>query len=270
MGSTFQAFVVWPDVKSKHGLGTNAVCVYWTLVKEFKWVSSLVKHRPINRCTGVGGSLNQWTVECFPVWKSSLNTPSSPANTDNLLRDVSLKLIGLTEQLMVYLLASRWQRRQDKSVASISEHVMRCLVLKGRSWIDEPSRLPGFPHCLCNPKDTVGKLQSHAKNVSCTKHKATIWRLSFFMHFLPILSFALPTNKKKMNSCEVNFTTFFYFLCCAKGRAADSGDGLTQRVNKEKLNSQAFLKPVRGVLLAVLDSKGWTHTVLEETTRPGP
>lgn len=180
MGSTFQAILVWPDVKSKHGLDTNAVCVYWTLVKEFKWVSSLVKHSPINRYAGIGGSLNQWTVECFPVWNSSLNTPSSPVNADNLLRDVSLKLIGLTEQLMVYLFTSRWKRRQDKSVASISEHGMRCLVLKGRSWIDEPSRLQGFPHCLCNPKDTVGKLQSHAKNVSFTKHKATIWRLSFF------------------------------------------------------------------------------------------
>lgn len=150
---------------------------FW--VKEFKWVPSLVKHRTINRCGGVGGSLSQWTVECFPVWNSSLNTLSSPVNTDDLLRDVLLKLIGLTKQLMVYLLASRWKRRQDKSVSSISEHVMRCLVLKGRSWIDETGRLQGFPLCLCNPKDTVGQLQSHAKNISCKKHKATLWRLSF-------------------------------------------------------------------------------------------
>lgn len=75
----------------------------------------------------------------------SLNTPSSPVNTDNLLMGDLLKLIGLTEQLMVYLLASRWNGRQDKSVVSISEHVMRCLVLKVRSWTGKPGRLQGSP-----------------------------------------------------------------------------------------------------------------------------
>lgn len=37
----------------------------------------------------------------FLFGDSSLNTPSSPVNTDNLLMDVLLKVVGLTEQLMV-------------------------------------------------------------------------------------------------------------------------------------------------------------------------
>lgn len=133
-----------------------------------------------------------WISEPFSVslfGDLSLNTPSSPVNMDNLLMDDLLKLIGLTEQLMVYLLASRWKGRQDKSVVSISEHVMPCLVLKVRSWIGEPGRLQGSPSASATQRIQLENC-SHVHEIFPVKSSSNIREDEFLHRLVPIRSFA--------------------------------------------------------------------------------
>lgn len=92
----------------------------------------------------------------------------------------------------------------------------------------------------------------------------------FPQNLLPILSFALPLGAyylKKMKWTHIELILLLPLLHQRKGCWLW---GWINTVNKEKLNSQDVQKPVGGGgLLAVLDSKGWTHIVPEETNRPG-
>lgn len=131
----------------------NAVCVNWIPVKEFKWKHSHVRQGSINS-RGCIESVNRSVFSCWFVIKHSVIACRyrRPGNGCFIQDDwINRVADGMSVTLKV--------KKETGQISCV--HLWACnmlLVIKARSWIYGPDKLQGCPLCLCNPKDTVGRL----------------------------------------------------------------------------------------------------------------
>lgn len=191
---------------------------------------------------------------------------------------------------MVYLLPSWLKRRQDKSVVSISEQIIGCLVVKVLDlWAWWASRVPSPHYLKKNPhKFTNLKL---IYNFPCCYKRRTADRWSAEQYVLDpnfILSFFLfgflgsldarhlhatvhsSLSYDRCSQMDYDFRLIVLpVICYCRQRG-----GLTQWVKKKKkwICSSGCLQSLFFfiiILPAVIDDKEWAHIVPDETNHLG-